>query len=172
MPRSAFANYGAQRSRFSCPSVTTFSSSRPTLHLSETPGPTSSTAPQFADFLTVASLATSGPQITPVSKKIEKEKKKHNPYLESESENILTLTLSQAPTFVCFYICTQRPQSLFFFFCFFFLPFQCVPMSGFHSWYATAEAHTHTHTHHLWWRLEPARHKRATSPPRLEPNKD
>lgn len=33
--------------------------------------------------------------------------KKYNPYLEVGSENILTLTLSQAPAFVCLYICTQ-----------------------------------------------------------------
>ena len=51
-------------------------------------------------------------------------KKKYHPYLELESENILTLTLSQAPAFVCFYICTQSLTAAVF--CLF------VGMSGFH----------------------------------------
>lgn len=58
------------------------------------------------------SLPTSGPRITPILKKI------YNPYLEQESENILTMTLSQAPAFVCFYICTQSLKAaVLFLFC-------------------------------------------------------
>lgn len=61
---------------------------------------------------------TSVQQITPILKK-------YIPYLETESENILTLTLSQAPAFVRFYICTQSPNAAIFLF--------FVGMSGFHS---------------------------------------
>ncbi len=64
-----------------------------------------------------SSLPTSGQQINPTLKK-------YNPYLELESENILTLTLSQAPAFVCLYICTQSLNAAVF--------FLFVGMSGFH----------------------------------------
>lgn len=101
------------------------------------PSPLQDTPAYFeaADFLTVASLTTSGQQIT------QGEKKKHNPYLELENENILSLTLSQAPTFVCFYICTQRPKSLFFVFFFFFPPSSVRRCQVF-----IASRHTHTHS--------------------------
>lgn len=61
-------------------------------------------SPQSADFLTV-----------PASRQVARKNKPHikkkiyNPYLELESENILSLTLSQAPAFVRLYICTQSP---------------------------------------------------------------
>lgn len=73
--------------------------------LQDTPTYYFHSGPRSADFLTVPASQQVARKNSPHIKK----KKLYNPYLELESENILSLTLSQAPAIVRLYICTQSP---------------------------------------------------------------